>query len=367
MMKGFLHIVALCCSVALLAGCDGKPLSVRDDGKQRKVYLDIAIALTDVSRTGTRVDDAAPLNDNERMQTLRIVVVRPDGTVEKNRFIALYKAVERYGSETFEVVGNETKRIYLFVNERAEIVSEHAGTVLRRRALNYDLSSLVEGGRFPAAEFDELTIGLQPAERFAGALPMCESHEIEVGDTDYECSLFVTRAAVKFTFRITNRGQRATNLTGLTIEKSAFEEYYLPHNAYYEDRVSAGGTFYKEIVSYDVPSTEVADYYTYGTDSGLAVSLPVGRTVELDPIYLLEGKYLDPQGDARNYAMNIWVDGAQLNSYFPALAQLPRNTHVVVNVTVNDARISWEVDLLPYTEKCLDPDFGLGSPTVRDL
>ena len=123
MMKEFLHIVAFCCWVALLAGCDAKPLSLRDEGKPRKVYLNIAIALSDVSRTGTRVDDAAPLNDNERMQTLRIVVVRPDGTVEENRFIALYEAVERYGTETFEVVGSETKRIYLFVNERAEIVS----------------------------------------------------------------------------------------------------------------------------------------------------------------------------------------------------------------------------------------------------
>ena len=359
MMKEFLHIVAFCCWVALLAGCDAKPLSLRDEGKPRKVYLNIAIALSDVSRTGTRVDDAAPLNDNERMQTLRIVVVRPDGTVEENRFIALYEAVERYGTETFEVVGSETKRIYLFVNERAEIVSGDAAAVLRRRALAYDLSSIVAGGRFPAAELAALTIGLKPSERFAGLLPMCESHEVAVGDTDYECSLFVTRAAVKFTFRITNRGQRAVNLTGLAIEKSAFEEFYLPHNAFYEDRVSPGGTRYKEIVSYDVPSTEAVDYYTYGAESGLAVELPVGQTVELDPIYQLEGKYRDPQGDARNYALRMWIDGAQLDSYFPALAQLPRNTHVVVNVAVNDTRIDWEVDLLPYTEKYLDPSFGL--------
>ena len=85
----------------------------------------------------------------------------------------------------------------------------------------------------------------------------------------------------------------------------------------------------------------------------------MGQTVELDPIYQLEGKYRDPQGDARNYALRMWIDGAQLDSYFPALAQLPRNTHVVVNVAVNDTRIDWEVDLLPYTEKYLDPSFGL--------
>ena len=49
-----------------------------------------------------------------------------------------------------------------------------------------------------------------------------------------------------------------------------------------------------------------------------------------------------------------------LESFFPNLSALPRNTHVVVRITINDANdISWQVDLRPYGEVVLEPEFGI--------
>lgn len=82
------------------------------------VNLDLNVALSDIAIPRSRVSsDAAPANDDEKMQTLRIIVVRPDGTVEANRFVKPSVALVYDRQERFKVVGREKKRVYLFVNE----------------------------------------------------------------------------------------------------------------------------------------------------------------------------------------------------------------------------------------------------------
>ena len=47
-------------------------------------------------------------------------------------------------------------------------------------------------------------------------------------------------------------------------------------------------------------------------------------------------------------------------SLFPNHSAFPRNTHMVVNIKINDANdISWQVDLRPYGEVVLEPEFGI--------
>lgn len=81
------------------------------------VNLQINVAASDIASPQTRAGYEEAQSDDERMRTLRIVVVRADGTIEHNRFLRLTSAVERYGDETFRVYGREKKRIYLFANE----------------------------------------------------------------------------------------------------------------------------------------------------------------------------------------------------------------------------------------------------------
>ena len=156
-------------------------------------------------------------------------------------------------------------------------------------------------------------------------------------------------------------------LAGLTIDKMAKQEYYLPKNTKYSAVNDKGG---REIIEYDVPSNtgENNGYYTFNRTYD--VSLPVNTQVVLDPIYLLESKYTNPAGSVGNdgitplnYSMSISFaelgGEKQLSEYLKNLPLLPRNTHVVVNITIGDSKIDWSVDLEPYGEVVLPPIFGL--------
>lgn len=320
------------------------------------VDLDISVALSDVSDALTRADaDAA--NDNEKMHTLRVIIVRPDWTVEANRLIDHLKAaatLQHEEKEPFRVVSNERKMIYLFVNEDTEVVSE---TGTKRKLLDCDLNAIRVGQYFPINDIETLTLRLEGGtEQITGPLPMSEKHSVEVDVRKTQsCSLFVTRAAVKFTFRIINKSSNPINLNGLTIDKMAREEWYMPRAKY-----GAGDTKKMEITEYEVPAG--VGYYTYG-EAQFAEAVTVNANGErvLDPIYLLEGKYTnDPDGKGHNYSMMIRVNNIQKKHYFPELNTLPRNTHVVVNITFNkDATVTCETDVIPYSEVLLDPDFGL--------
>ncbi len=354
-MKKFECIIILWVMVFLLVGCSRNGNEEENDGKEILVNLDIRVALSDVSQP-TRSEDADAESDDEKIQTLRIVVVRPDGIVEGNRFVPLVVAAEFYGYERFRVVGNEEKRIYLFVNERARVQFEDGRTDLN---LTDYLSGIVPGQVFPKDEIASLMIRLDGvSEQLVGPLPMSECHKVTVPETDDNCNLFVTRAAVKFSFRITNKSSKSVNLTGLMMNKMARREYYLPHGVKYGEEVIDGKP-YKVITDYEVPSFGNNDYYIYEAVINVPKALPVNQQVMLDPIYLLEGKYTDSVSDGKNYSMSIEIDGVQLGNYFPKLSQLPRNTHVVVNITIEDTECIWEVDVLPYCAKELEPLFGL--------
>lgn len=347
-MKRIAYIVTLGCCALLLAECGKTPDEERLPEPPVLVNLDISLSLRDVS-PATRAGDAEAATDDEKMRTLRIVVVRPDGTVEHNRFLRLSSAVETYRDETFKVVGGETKRIYLFANEETTLPTETPG--ISRKLLERDLSAIRTGQAFPQQEMAALTLRTRDnAEDIAGALPMSECHTVEVPARDHACTLFVTRAAVKFSFRITNLSSRELTLTGLAIDKMAREAYYLPRDAQYD----AQG----RIVRYSVPPLRDDSYYTFARPFDLP--LPVGQKVTLKPLYLLEGRYTDPSGDPRNYSMKLSLGGAESESrYFPDLAQLPRNTHVVVEITVGEHQTQWQVDVRPYEEIPLAPGFGL--------
>ena len=154
---------------------------------------------------------------------------------------------------------------------------------------------------------------------------------------------------------------------GLAIDKMLRQEYYLPKSAQYEIR--EGNV--SEITVYDVPSTgDNNGYYTFKRTYGNGVTLMAGEEKNLDPIYLLEGKYSDhtagtgENGVPLNYSMNMSlaeVGGEpQKNEYLTNLPQLPRNTHVVVHAIIRgNSEISWTVDVVPYGQAILEPIFGL--------
>ena len=124
-MKKIAYIIIPWAISLLFRGCAHDADSEMFDREVPLVNLNISVALSDISQSGTRASDIypeAPVNDNEKMKTLRIIVVRNnDNIVEHNRIYNLEVASTDCYSEPMKVIGNEKKRIYLFANEATEI------------------------------------------------------------------------------------------------------------------------------------------------------------------------------------------------------------------------------------------------------
>lgn len=361
-MKQLVSFIILC-TVLLFSACRSAVDDLDDsDDKTLLVNLDISVALSDVSDVLTRApEDAA--NDNEKMQTLRVVIVRPNWTVEANRLIDLKAAatLKHQVTDPFKVVGNERKLIYLFVNEETTVTDKTNNTI--RKLVDYDLENEIRvGGYFPVTEINGLKIRLEDnREQIVGALPMSEKHYVEVSaEPQQSCNLFVTRAAVKFTFHIVNKSNKSITLDGLTINKVAREEWYMPRAEYTDPKNDPEGE--REIIAYEVPAG--VGHYIYGEEQ-FAQTVKVNAAEELtfDPIYLLESKYTeepDSEDPTHNYFIKMSINNIQKEHYLTNLPTLPRNTHVVVNITFDsEAMISCVVDVIPYSEIELKPDFGL--------
>ena len=185
------------------------------------------------------------------------------------------------------------------------------------------------------------------------ALPMSECHSISMPAMDYSAELYVTRAATKFTFLLDNTSSKEHSLSEISISKGSNIEYYLPRISYSGN--PSDGSF--SVNDYTVPNTgDNNNYYIFRYDCPGTV-VASGATTRLEAIYLLEGKYTDAK-DTRNYSMTATIDGVLYEDYFPDLSQLPRNTHVVVCLSIRDYEVVWDVNVYPYGEVWLNRGFG---------
>lgn len=366
-------VVALVLGV-LLCGCSiySKEGDIPVAENTSKVKLGVSVALTDGAAflgLQSRGPLAEAVNAGEKMQTLRIIIVRPDGTVEHNRYYDFHQVPTTYfATAQFEVVGGETKNVYLFANENTKFDSG-------RKVANYDFAAIKVGEQFPTNDITGQNIETSLIEvndaqtQMALPLFMSECHSVDVPEKqDKNVELIIVRAAVKFTFRIINTSNEPLALNQLTISKLARYEYLLPNGVVYgtepseEDRTTI--TYIK---SYNVPMTGNNEHYNFKAtfaDKAVPAKSATGNDGEvvLDPIYLLESNYNDDSStEGRNYKISLTVgDETYENGYFDNLTALPRNTHVVVDVTLNDELTGLEcvVRVYPYGEYWLDPEFG---------
>lgn len=364
-MKTLIRHIAMLFIAVMAAGCN-----IWDDYDPNGILSELTISVTVSDTPGaplpkngaTRVDIdpgdyIAPAHEGEKMQTLRIVIVRENGIIEHNRYMDFGgRAYMEVSDISFKVYGPEKKMVYLFVNENT-VKDDVTGTG-KVKLVNYDFSSLVPGNEFPYETISNLTISLNESSQEVPsyALPMSESHEIQMPATDYHKDLYVTRAATKFTYLFNNQTSESYDLSQIVINKGSNIEYYVPRITYSSDPLS-GNEF--NVSDYVVPNIENNNYYSF--KKGYSVTLEAGKVTRLDSsIYLLEGKYTDPDDSkGRNYSMSATLNGIEYHEYFPDVPQLPRNTHVVVVITLKEHSIEWIVDVLPYGEYWLYPDFGI--------
>ena len=115
-MKKYAHIIIVWFALLFCGGCSHDAVLEMSGSEAMLVNLNISVALSDISQAGTRANDTyptPPINDNEKIQSLRIIVVRnpdTDNIVEQNRIYNLQSEPSTdYYIEKMKVVSNEKK------------------------------------------------------------------------------------------------------------------------------------------------------------------------------------------------------------------------------------------------------------------
>lgn len=295
-----------------------------------------------------------PESDGEKMQNLRIIIVRPNGTIEHNKFIDL-TSPSMTAEHKFEVAGNEEKTVWLVANESNPTVK-------------FNFASLTPGNIVANSVLENQLIQFNSdSETIPFPLPMTSVTKVNVPGEDYSENLQIVRAATKFTYIIANNTSNPLYLSSLKINKGARKEYLFPRitkSSSWGDYTDGGTTVTVPdgmlIENYEVPLVGNNEYYEFQKACDLTIG--AGNEVKLEPFFLLEGKYTDSASKGRNYSTALTINGLDYSGYLPDLPQLPRNTHAVVRASFSknnlDLTVNVTVEVLPYGEVILEPGFG---------
>ena len=379
------HIVwmTILVSWALLsASCRGGEVSYTDEVQpdDDTAILVLRTGLLDQTRASDRVNDAVD-NPVEYMYTLRIVILHENGTVEHNMYIDFGEIPQTECYRIFKVTRNETKKIYLIANE------ENASTDLHEQ-----LETLTTGNTTFASIVDNFVF----IPDYKNPIPMSSVYDVPVkAENLVEREFYLVRAATKFAFRFTNKRKSKVSIDAIHISDIAEATYLIPHKREplfmsFDDESLYWINWLKKVAdesqqspddveladkrgwiqAYDIPSETSHQEVTVngplevpsmtGDQPGKAV-FPV--------FYLPESKKLKA-GSAtygeQEYTLKLDMseNGKELSftKTFPNLKALFRNTHVLVDITFTE-KDEVKVQVVPYAEVILEPEFGLKPET----
>lgn len=386
MKPNIIHSIVICLAALALpfmVACSSQEESLPEDISEATLYLNIEpVGLT---RAGT-----ATLPDNEKMHSVRVIVLHENGTVEHNKFYSLDGAqVQR--AILLKVTPNEKKKIYLFANE--ESVTAVEGVAGVNSTLSAFFHTYVEG----MSGFEDAVNGLYFAPDYSAGkpIPMSSMYEIDIPEKGVvEETFYLVRAATKFTMNFMNwRGEEVT-VENFSIESHADRNFLMAHVSSYpkilnletnqpyptwidwlkavsdasnEDSDAATNRF-GWLTDYRLPEQTTAKVYTH---EGLKIGKP---TVDIEnpdnsepgvanvvPVfYLPESKNLKAGATEQEYILTIKIAG-RAETFVCKLDKLKalfRNTHLVVNITMYNSN-EIVVDVIPYSEVILEPEFGL--------
>ena len=366
----------------LSASCRGGEVSYTDEVQpdDDTAILVLRTGLLDQTRVSDRVNDAVD-NPVEYMYTLRIVILHENGTVEHNMYIDFGEIPQTECYRIFKVTRNETKKIYLIANE------ENASTDLHEQ-----LETLTTGNTTFASIVDNFVF----IPDYKNPIPMSSVYDVPVkAENLVEREFYLVRAATKFAFRFTNKRKSKVSIDAIHISDIAGATYLIPHKREplfmsFDDESLYWINWLKKVAdesqqspddveladkrgwiqAYDIPSETSHQEVTVngplevpsmtGDQPGKAV-FPV--------FYLPESKKLKA-GSAtygeQEYTLKLDMseNGKELSftKTFPNLKALFRNTHVLVDITFTE-KDEVKVQVVPYAEVILEPEFGLKPET----
>lgn len=305
----------------------------------------------DYTAGGDDGDLEDPEGGFEKLYRVRLIVTNEAGVVEANYVTFSHEITVKLttGKKKLYIIGNEGSwdgfgSFASGINWLSAAKGDNIGDVYTAMLNLSDGHSVMEGTRLPIT-------GTADVE-------LTEPQKPE--DINQSTEVWLHRAAVKFTFRMRNNTSRKYTVTDLSLGGMSTAMYLMPKG------ITMGGKDGKTITAFDA----VPDAATYDIVRTLAVELPAKAADATDgewillfdkPLYALEGKLLENNAP-KNYPLSITLDGLISSEMKLKEVQLPRGTHVYVNITLNkieDLDFDWQIDLVPYAGVTLEPDFGL--------
>lgn len=374
---------------AVMAGsCSSDPLDIADE-KEGMAYICLNVGLLADRADGTRSmkgdkDYFEQATDKyEKIHTLRIFIVRPDGTIEHNRRYDFGTKEVASMSDIYRVKKNEVKDIYLFANE-LEAPLNGSGFI------DFDSEAYLAGKPFNKETINSLTLVANESNYlFVNSadddgknlyVPANEHFSVELTsdqpgtplEPSQTFSMFVTRSASKFSFTAKldesyPEGSIVT-INEITITDIADKEYLLPNNTIYDPEWTSS-----EVNPAD--AREITFFYS-PNDAAYSplVFNPSGFSAQKEKPAVYSPMLYCCETNSRANGISVALKATVKNGtnseesdvmFGPV--QLPnenvsyriaRNSHVVLNFTFAPKSISLNAIVMPYIGVPLDPVFG---------
>lgn len=365
---------------------DEAPEVPAGDNTYSNLVLRVSLPGTAQTYAPTRADDFDVFDneldkwgiEGENIESLRVMILDSKGNVEVNAFYPDLANAAYAGQYEYKVLNHDTKTVILLANEEGCTITTRYGEKIP--ATEY-FSSFGVNNFVDLPDFQALTLTLadnsDPGETHGQSLrkplPISAIHTERIDTEDeneyVEREYVMHRAAVKYSFRIINNSEYIHTLEGIRINRVADREFLFPNAKYTTNDMG-----HQVIESYQTPEGTVDGEYSY---EGFSVKLDEKmsqkglKALEVACIYVPEGKTIDDL-----YKVSVTLNGAPLAIWgdlkwrMPGQADseatnkpmtdLPRNTHVVVNITIKDDNtMDFIAVVQPYSSVELKPFFGL--------
>ena len=376
MKPNIIHSIVVCLAafaLPFMVACSSQEESLPDNVEE-------AVLCLNIEPIGQTRASTAELPDNEKMHSVRVVVLDKNMTIEHNKYYGLEDAQDRKFI-TLKVKPNEKKMIYLFANE--ESVSSVGGVIIPGggTALAAFFNSYKVGDSNFNVEVDKLYF--TPDYTNGNPIPMSSMYEIDIPEKGViEETFYVVRVATKFTVNFFNWRVEDVTVENFSIESHADRNFLMAHVSSYPDTQNpetnqkyptwidwlkavsdasnvdsdAATEEFGWLTDYRLPEQTTAKVYTH---EGLKIGKPTvdiekpdnsepGVASDVPVFYLPESKNLKAGATEQEYILTIKIAGRAepFVCKLDKLKALFRNTHLVVNITMYNSN-EIVVDVMP--------------------
>lgn len=374
--------------------------------KTHDYFLILNVHTGDVNRGFTRAPSGdgfefePAVSDRELMNTLRVIIVNQHtGKIAHNDFIVLPEASTIKEGLKYKVDFDTDYKVYLIANEEGlpDYQSMFYGLKVGNDYSDNLLEDTVIGSELPG----------QPMISDSQSdlcIPMTEIFDIktspnnttidESNDVVQNETFFITRATTKFSFYFfRGKDSKPMESDKLKIQKVKISglgknEYLFPYETtIYKPSKEANKTSTdRDITYFDVPEmNNGTGEYVFDLPEKIDVSKLPEKPADFDSNnptlgltdaqifkYIPDLYFPESKGNTsgNRFECTISYDGKEYLTpvVLPNLPhQLPRNTHVVVIITVNGVSIDVYVDIQPFAEQKVRFEFGLMRDDRGDL